>query len=497
MLDMTYVFGEAMKIQTLTQLSYELQRKSISAVELTKAYLSNIHKSELNAFISIDETAALEQAQRADEQIQRKTHTPLTGIPMAHKDIFCTNTMKTTCGSKMLANFYSPYAASLVEDLSEQGVVLLGKTNMDEFAMGSTNETSYFGPVKNPWDLSRVAGGSSGGSAAAVAASLCVFATGSDTGGSVRQPSAFCGISGLKPTYGLISRYGMVAYASSLDTAGIMARSAEDIALILRATARFDSKDSTSANVTIPDYCQKINDDTQSFRVGIPRGYFDVSMDSEIQQSTLNALRVFEQLGAQVIELDLALQPQWVPCYYVIACAEASSNLSRYDGIRYGHRSSKASTLRELITHSREEGFGMEVKRRILTGTHVLSAGFYEDYYIQALKVRRLIRDELCQALSQVDVIIGPTTPTCATKVGEKNVDPTQLYLADIFTVGANLAGLPAISIPSGFNPNGLPIGIQLLGKHFDESRILQLAHQFQQTTQWHLMTPQPIEKKI
>lgn len=480
-----------MNFQSLTDISNALKNKKISSVELTSHYLKRIksHHS-LNAFISVNEEHALNTARYADEQRQKNNIQSLTGIPIAHKDLFCTKIMRTTCGSKMLENFTSPYQATLVERFETQGVVLLGKTNLDEFAMGSTNESSFFGPVKNPWDLTCVPGGSSGGSAAAVAASLCAFATGSDTGGSVRQPAAFCGISGLKPTYGLVSRFGMVAYASSLDTAGIMARSAEDLAIILQSIAGFDEKDSTSVQSTPQDYLTKAHEPIGKLRIGLPRCFFHKDVDADIQDAVTKAVRVFEQLGAEVIELDLSLQPHWVPCYYVIACAEASSNLSRYDGIRYGHRSQHADSLQMLITQSREEGFGMEVKRRILTGTHVLSAGYYDAYYLHAQKVRRMIRDELNKTLSKVDIILGPTTPTCAFKLNENISTPIQHYLADVFTVGANLAGLPALSIPGGFNSTGLPIGIQLMGAQFNEARLLQIAHVYQQATHWHSMQP-------
>lgn len=480
-----------MNDQSITALSQALTAKTISAVELTHDYLKRIRQhSELNAFISVDEDLALHSAKAADQRIQQGLGGALTGIPMAHKDIFCTQVLRTTCGSKMLEHFQSPYDATLVQDLEKQSVVLLGKTNMDEFAMGSTNESSYFGPVKNPWDLTRVPGGSSGGSAAAVSASLCAFATASDTGGSIRQPAAFCGISGLKPTYGLVSRYGMVAFASSLDTAGLLARSAEDLALILQYVARHDEKDSTSISSSTPDYLKSIHAPIDRLKVGLPRRFFHDDVEPDIQQAVLDAVHQFEQMGATIVELDLPLLSQWVPCYYVLACAEASSNLSRYDGIRFGHRSAHHDSLRELITQSRNEGFGLEVKRRILTGTHVLSAGYYDDYYMQAQKVRRLIRDECRQVLTQVDVILGPTTPTCAFSLGQKPTNPTQTYLADIFTVGANLAGLPALSIPAGINASGLPIGIQLIGAHFDEARLLQLAHHYQQQTPWHAMRP-------
>jgi aspartyl-tRNA(Asn)/glutamyl-tRNA(Gln) amidotransferase subunit A len=480
-----------MTLQTLTELSQSLQRKTISAVELTTEFLNRIQQHQnLNTFISIDEESAIEAARRADKCLNTGNAPALTGIPMAHKDIFCTKTMRTTCGSKMLANFISPYAATIVDDLEQQGVVLLGKTNMDEFAMGSTNESSYFGPVKNPWNLTLVPGGSSGGSAAAVAANLCALATGSDTGGSIRQPAAFCGISGLKPTYGLISRYGMVAYASSLDTAGMMAHSAEDLALVLQSIARFDNKDSTSAVTSIPHYLEKTYAPLGKLRLGLPRCFMQGDIDPDIQQAVTEAIHQLEQMGAQIIEVDLQYHAYWIPCYYMIACAEASSNLARFDGIRFGHRSAASSSLETLITQSREEGFGIEVKRRILTGTHVLSAGFYDDYYLHAQKVRRLIRDELLEVLSSVDCLLGPTTPTCAFRIGETKQTASQRYLADIFTVGANLAGLPALSIPGGFSQAGLPIGIQLIGAHFNEARLLQIAHHYQQITQWHLMTP-------
>jgi len=408
-----------MEIHSLSALQQALQKKTISAVELTQHYLQRIQQHQsLNAFISVDEAHALAQAQRADKRIHAGDATPLTGIPMAHKDVFCTTTMPTTCGSKMLANFTSPYSATIAQRLEDAGTVLVGKTNMDEFAMGSSNESSAFGAVKNPWDLTRVPGGSSGGSAAAVAAKLVAFATGSDTGGSVRQPAAFCGISGLKPTYGLVSRFGMVAYASSLDQAGIMAGSAEDIAMVLSTMAGFDAQDSTSIATLMPDYSQQMQTPLMPLRIGLPRCFFHDDIDPDIQKAIREAVDFFQRQGAEIIDLDLSLQQHWIPCYYVIACAEASSNLSRYDGIRFGHRSQHANTLRELITHSRQEGFGLEVKRRILTGTHVLSAGYYDAYYVQAQKVRRLIRDELKSAFDQVDILLGPTTPTCAFKTG-------------------------------------------------------------------------------
>lgn len=479
-----------MHIQSLQTLSHALQQGQLSSTELTTYYLRQIaQKSTLNAFITVDEEQALKAAAIADALLKRGEGKALTGIPLAHKDIFCTRSMPTTCGSKMLANFYSPYAATVVQRLEEQGTVLLGKTNMDEFAMGSSNENSYFGPVKNPWNPAYVPGGSSGGSAAAVAADLVPFATGSDTGGSVRQPAAFCGISGLKPTYGLVSRFGMVAYASSLDQAGIFAHSAEDLALVLQAIAGFDEQDSTSFNSTPPNFSALLNEPLKSVRIGLPSCFFHAEVASDIQQAIRTAITTFEKAGATIVELDLTLQSLWVPCYYIIACAEASSNLSRYDGIRFGYRSPQAENLQELIMHSRSEGFGMEVKRRILTGTHVLSSGYFDDYYVQAQKVRRMIQEELKNAFTAVDVILGPTTPSCAFKIGEKITDPTQRYLADIFTVGANLAGLPALSIPVGFSAD-LPIGMQLMGSHFSEANLLRLAHYYQQCTNWHQARP-------
>ncbi|STY29111.1 glutamyl-tRNA(Gln) amidotransferase subunit A [Legionella wadsworthii] len=475
---------------SLKKISEALQQRDISSVELVQHYLTQIHnQKDLNAFISIDEEHALSEAQKADQKISKGEGSVLTGIPMALKDLFCTIRMPTTCGSKMLKDFQSPYEATLVNKLLDQGSILIGKTNMDEFAMGSSNENSYFGAVKNPWDKERVPGGSSGGSAAAVAAGLVPFAIGSDTGGSIRQPAALCGISGIKPTYGLISRYGMIAYASSLDQAGPLARNAEDLALVLQAMAGFDPKDSTSVETKIPDYYEDLNKPLSKMKIGLPSCFFQPEVEKEIQEGIISAVKIFEQMDAEIVPLDLPLQPLWVPCYYVVACAEASSNLSRYDGVRFGYRSNQADTLTELIRNSRTEGFGIEVKRRILTGTHVLSAGYFDAYYLQAQKIRRLIQQELITHLNTVDVILGPTTPTCAFKIGEKITDPIQNYLADVFTVAANLCGLPAISIPAGFS-KGLPMGLQLMGKHFSESSLLQIAHHYQQQTSWHLASP-------
>ncbi|MDP3704510.1 MAG: Asp-tRNA(Asn)/Glu-tRNA(Gln) amidotransferase subunit GatA [Legionellaceae bacterium] len=475
---------------SIRQLIQALQARQLSSLELVEHYLKRIHQAKsLNAFISIDEDHAKAMAKQADISLKQGHAPPLTGIPMAHKDIFCTKVLPTTCASKMLANFTAPYDATVVSRLANQGSIMLGKTNLDEFAMGSTNETSYFGPVKNPWNMAHVSGGSSGGSSAAVAARLVPFATATDTGGSIRQPSAFSGISGLKPTYGLVSRFGQIAYASSLDQAGILANSADDIALTLHAIVGFDEHDSTSINRAVPDFTSELDKSMTPLRIGLPSCFFSADVDPTIQQAIWSAIHVFKQAGAEIVDVDLALFPYWVPCYYVIACAEASSNLARYDGIRFGYRTPHSQTIRELITRSRSEGFGMQVKRRILTGTHVLASEQFNDYYIHAQKVRRLISDELQHVLSDVDIILGPTTPTCAFKLGQTQCDSPQSKLADIFTVSANLAGLPALSIPIGFS-DGLPIGMQFIGKHFSEPRLLQMAHFYQKCTDWHKAIP-------
>ncbi|KTD51693.1 aspartyl/glutamyl-tRNA amidotransferase subunit A [Legionella quinlivanii] len=476
--------------KNLRELITALHSKKISSTELTRHYLKRIDQYKtLNCFIHVDAEAAMMQAQKADQLLHKGEAQLLTGVPMAHKDIFCTSGLATTCGSRMLANYKSPFSATVVNKFAAHNAVLLGKTNMDEFAMGSTNESSYFGPVKNPWNLSCVPGGSSGGSAAAVAADLSAFATGSDTGGSIRQPAAFCGISGIKPTYGLVSRYGMVAYASSLDQGGPMARTAEDLALVLGVMAGFDPNDSTSYPSNIPDYSSVLNQSLKGLRVGLPSCFFQEEVNAEIQLVIREAVKQLEEAGAVIVEMDLALQSLWVPCYYLIACAEASSNLSRYDGIRFGYRSAKAGDIRELISASRSEGFGLEVKRRILTGTYALSSGYFDAYYLKALKIRRLIQQELLTQFSKVDIILGPTTPTPAFQLGEVQSDPVQNYLADIFTVASNLAGIPAISIPAG-QIKGLPVGMQLMAKHFNEALLLNVAHQFQLLTDWHQRRP-------
>jgi aspartyl-tRNA(Asn)/glutamyl-tRNA(Gln) amidotransferase subunit A len=480
-----------MRGYSIRQLAHGLAQKEFSSVELTEFFIKQIQSNEhLNCFISLNEEAALAQARSADQRLSKNTQEMLTGIPMAHKDIFCTLTLPTTCGSKMLAEYISPYEATLVNRLNAAGAVVLGKTNMDEFAMGSANENSYFGAVKNPWDLSRVPGGSSGGSASAIAMGILPYATGSDTGGSIRQPAAFCGISGLKPTYGLISRYGMVAFASSLDQAGPMGRSVEDLAFVLQTMAGHDPQDSTSSKRSLPDYINTLKQIPAKIRVGVPTTFFSESLDPDIHHAMDTAIAFYRKQGAEIISIDFKLLPVWIPCYYILACAEASSNLSRYDGIRYGFQAANVNTLEELISLSRQQGFGPEVKRRILTGAYVLSAGYYDAYYLQAQKVRRKIQEEFLSHFAQVDVILGPTTPTCAFPLGEKQQDPTLRYLSDIYTVGANLAGLPALSIPAGFNSQGLPIGMQLMGPHHAEPLLLQFGHDFQNNSDWHLKIP-------
>lgn len=477
--------------KTISDLSNDLLSKKFSCIDLTKFYLDRINKlnDKLNCFVTISEQTALEQAKKADQMINQGTATPLTGIPIAQKDIFCTKGIKTSCGSKMLDNFVAPYNATLVEKLNNAGAVMLGKTNMDEFAMGSSNETSFYGPVKNPWDLQRVPGGSSGGSTAAVAAQLVLGATGTDTGGSIRQPAAFCGITGLKPTYGRISRFGMIAFASSLDHAGPLAKTAKDCALLLQYMAGFDEKDSTSINEPVPDYCATLNNKINNLTIGVPKEFFDQRLDPTMASIIQTAIKQLEQLGVKTKQISLPNLHLSIPVYYVIAPAECSSNLARYDGIRFGHRASNTKDLEDLYKRSRSEGFGNEVKRRIMIGTYVLSAGYYDAYYLKAQKVRRIITEDFKQAFKEVDLIIGPTTPEPAFIMGAKAADPISMYLADIYTCGVNLAGLPGISIPAGFI-NKLPVGIQLIGNYFTEAKILNAAHQYQQVTDWHQQLP-------
>ena len=476
--------------KTVAELSEALSRGEVSSVELTGAYLERIraHNDSLNAYITVCEEQALAQAKAADQARTEGDSRPLLGIPIAQKDIFCTEGTLTTCGSKILHNFVAPYNATVVERFNAAGTVLLGKTNMDEFAMGSSNETSYFGPVRNPWDTERVPGGSSGGSAAAVAADLCAMATGTDTGGSIRQPAAFCGITGFKPSYGRVSRWGMIAFASSLDQAGPLTRSAEDAALVMNVMAGLDEKDSTSTDTPVPDYTATLNDSLEGLRIGLPRQHFAEGLTPEVEAAIHAALREYEKLGATIQEIDLPTNPLSVSAYYVVAPAEASANLSRYDGVRYGYRCENPVDLEDMYKRTRSEGFGDEVKRRILVGTYALSAGYYDAYYRKAQKIRRLIKQDFNRAFEEVDVIIGPTSPHTAFKLGAKS-DPVAMYLEDIYTIAVNLAGLPAISIPAGL-PNGLPAGMHIVGRDYAEAQVLNVAHRFQQVTDWHRKKP-------
>ena len=477
---------------TLLELSGLLAEKKLSSVELTRACLQRIGRlnGELNAFISFDEEKALAAARRADERLAKGSAGPLTGIPIAHKDIFCTTGFRTTCGSRMLESYTSPYDAHVVHELDRAGMPLVGKCNMDEFAMGSSNESSCFGPTRNPWNRTRVPGGSSGGSAAAVAARMVPVATGTDTGGSIRQPASFSGVSGLKPTYGVCSRYGMVAFASSLDQAGVLGKSVADLALVLSAMAGFDERDSTSLDRPRENYARFLNKDIKGLRIGLPKQYFVDGVDADVRARVEEAIRWYESQGAARVDVDLPNAALGVPVYYVIAPAEASSNLSRFDGVRYGHRAKDYTDLVDMYCRTRAEGFGPEVKRRILVGTYVLSHGYYDAYYLQAQKVRRLIARDFAQAFERCDVLMGPVAPTTAFAVGAKSDDPVQMYLGDIFTVPASLAGLPGLSIPCGFDGNGLPVGLQLMGNYFAEAGLLGIAHRYQQATDFHLRVP-------
>ncbi len=480
--------------KSITKLSAGLRSGDFSSVELTNHYLQRIHRLDegLNSFITVTEVQALAQAESADKLLAAGEGGVLTGIPIAHKDIFCTQGVRTSCGSRMLDNFISPYDATVVERLAGAGVVMLGKTNMDEFAMGSSNETSYYGAVKNPWDRHKVPGGSSGGSAAAMAARLCAAATGTDTGGSIRQPAALCGITGIKPTYGRVSRYGMIAFASSLDQAGPMAASAEDAALMLQAMAGFDQRDSTSMQQQVPDYSGTLNTSLHGLKIGIPKEYFDAGLDTGVRQSVEQAIKVYTDMGAEVREVTLPNTGLAVATYYVVAPAECSSNLSRFDGVRFGYRCKDPVDLEDLYKRSRSEGFGDEVKRRILIGAYVLSAGYYDAYYLKAQKLRHLISEDFKQAFDEVDVIMGPTSPTTAFAMGEKSEDPVSMYLSDVYTIATNMAGLPGISIPCA-PVDGMPVGLQIIGNYFDEARLLNVAHQFQQQTQWHQQLPEGV----
>ena len=485
---------------SLKQLSAALAAKKISSVELTTLFLDRIERLNpaLNAFVATDREKTLAMARAADAS--RKVGagdtaiSPLAGVPLGHKDIFCTEGWRTSCGSKMLANFISPYDATVVEKFKAAGMVTLGKLNMDEFAMGSSNETSYFGPVKNPWDVARVPGGSSGGSAAAIAARLAPAVTGTDTGGSIRQPAALCGLTGLKPTYGVVSRYGMIAFASSLDQAGPMAKSAEDCALMLNAMAGFDVRDSTSLERASEDYSRDLEKPLAGLRIGLPKEFFGGGMDDDVRATVDAALAEYRKLGATTVDVGLPNSGLSVPAYYVIAPAEASSNLSRFDGVRYGYRAPEFGDLNDMYAKSRAQGFGAEVKRRILIGTYVLSHGYYDAYYLQAQKIRRLIAADFSNAFKDCDVIMGPASPSVAFAFGAKSADPVQMYLSDIYTISTNLAGLPGMSIPCGFGNNTMPVGLQIIGNWFDEAKMLNVAHKYQQVTDWHVRMPEGVK---
>jgi len=481
---------------SLKQLSQALAAKQISSVELSTLFLDRIERlnPQINALVTVDRERTLNAARAADARIAAGTAGPLTGIPIAQKDIFCAEGWRTTCGSKMLANFVSPYDATVIRKMeAEAGLVSLGKTNMDEFAMGSSNETSFFGPVRNPWDNACVPGGSSGGSAAAVAARLAPAATGTDTGGSIRQPAALCNLTGLKPTYGVVSRYGMIAFASSLDQAGPMAATAEDCALLLNTMAGFDERDSTSLDRPQEDYARDLEKPLAGLRIGLPKEFFGEGCDAEVMAAVRAAIAEYETLGAQIVDVSLPNSHLSVPAYYVIAPAEASSNLSRFDGVRYGYRAPEYDSLDDMYMKSRAQGFGAEVKRRILIGTYVLSHGYYDAYYLQAQRIRRLIANDFVEAFKSCDVIMGPTSPSTAFKLGEKAADPVQMYLSDIYTIAVNLAGLPGMSVPCGF-VGGLPVGLQLVGNYFAEAQLLNVAHRYQQATDWHQRRPAGIE---
>ena len=472
---------------TIADILRGLEAKTFSSEEITQQYLDAIakHDGNFNSFITVTPDQALAQARAADTARQNGSAGALCGVPIAHKDIFCTEGVRTSCASKMLDNFIAPYNATVVERLANAGVVTLGKTNLDEFAMGSSNETSFYGAVRNPWNTDCVPGGSSGGSAAAIAAGLAPAATGTDTGGSIRQPAALCGLTGLKPTYGRVSRYGMIAFASSLDQGGPMAKTAEDNALLLQAIAGFDHRDSTSMDLPVPDYRAGLNKDLSGLKIGVPKEYFSDGLDPEIASAIEASLDEYRKMGAEIKSISLPHTHLAVPCYYIIAPAEASANLSRFDGVRYGYRCENPKDLDDLYTRTRAEGFGEEVKRRILIGTYALSSGFYDAYYRKAQQIRRLIKQDFDEAFKSVDIIAGPTTPNPAFALGEKVSDPVTMYLEDINTIAVNLAGLPAISLPAGFT-KGKPIGLQLIGRDFDETTLLAAAHQYQQRSDWH-----------
>jgi len=477
---------------SIARLSRALAGRELSAVEAARAWLDRIDRlnGRLNAFITVDPAKTLSQAREADARIARGEGGALTGVPIAHKDLFCARGWLTTCGSKMLSGFVSPYDAHVIEQFDRAGAVILGKTNMDEFAMGSSNENSFFGAVKNPWDERAVPGGSSGGSAAAVAALLAPGATGTDTGGSIRQPASHTGVCGLRPTYGRVSRYGMVAFASSLDQGGPLARSAEDLALMLAVMAGFDARDSTCVDRPREDYAGALNRGVKGLRIGLPREYFTADLASDVRAPIEAAIAALRGAGAEVVEVSLPNQHLSVPVYYVLAPAEASSNLSRYDGVRYGHRAAEYADLNDMYAKSRAQGFGREVKRRIMIGTYVLSHGYYDAYYLQAQRLRRLIANDFTEAFKRCDLIMGPASPTVAFDLGAHTKDPVQMYLDDLYTIPINLAGLPGMSIPCGFGAGGRPVGLQIVGNYFDEARMLSAAHAFQQVTDWHTKTP-------
>ena len=476
---------------TVAKIQQGLAGGQFSSVEITQDYLTKIglFNDSINCFITVTDDLALQQAKAADAIIAAGNTQPLTGVPLAHKDIYCTDGIKTTCASKILDNFIAPYDATVIEKFNQSGAVMLGKTNMDEFAMGSSNENSFYGPVANPWDFERVPGGSSGGSAAAVAARLAPAATGTDTGGSIRQPAALCGISGIKPTYGRVSRYGMIAFGSSLDQGGPLAQSAEDCAILLQTMAGFDARDSTSIDTPVPDYTVQLNQDIKGLKIGLPEEYFAGGLDADVARVIDAAIEEYRKLGADIIDIKLPNSGLSIPVYYVVASAECSSNLSRFDGVRFGHRCDNPTDLEDLYKRSRSEGFGDEVKRRIMIGTYALSAGYYDAYYLKAQQLRRLIKQDYEKAFTEVDAILCPVTPEIAFKQGDKTDDPVSMYLQDIYTIALNLAGLPGMSIPAGFS-QGMPVGLQLIGNYFEESRLLNLAHQYQQVTDWHLQMP-------
>ncbi|MGZ5817630.1 MAG: Asp-tRNA(Asn)/Glu-tRNA(Gln) amidotransferase subunit GatA [Burkholderiaceae bacterium] len=486
-----------MHTKTIKELSAALQAKQISAVELATLFLARIKQSDLNAFLHVDEALTLQQAKAADARIAKNDATPLTGIPIAHKDIFVTRGWRSTAGSRMLENYISPFDATVVEQFNTAGTVTLGKLNCDEFAMGSSNENSFFGPVKNPWDKRAIPGGSSGGSAAAIAARLAPAATATDTGGSIRQPASLCGVTGIKPTYGRVSRFGMIAFASSLDQGGPMAKTAEDCGLLLNAMAGFDARDSTSIERDKEDFTRDLNKSLQGLKIGVPREYFGAGLASDVEQAVRTALKEYEKLGATLVDISLPKTELSIPVYYVIAPAEASSNLSRFDGVRYGHRAKEYKDLAEMYKKTRAEGFGEEVKRRILVGAYVLSHGYYDAYYLQAQKIRRLIAQDFQNAFKQCDVIMGPVSPTVAWDLGDKADDPVANYLADIFTLSTSLAGLPGMSIPCGFGQGeknaSRPVGLQIIGNYFNEAKLLNVAHQYQCATDWHVRQPAAI----